>query len=367
MIKVFLKDIFDKNSIIRSILTSVIMIFLAGFLLEGINTNQTSIVQFFIIIGLTSSIYYFLDTYLKKDRILFYYSLPYANKSVNSALFLALILDTVLRKVLPVFLLLLYLHFPTNIYLLLISFVPVMILFCMSLFLNDNAIKRTFIIVTGYLISIFAIFSNHILLILIINMLVIIIYGYFLFSKHTSYLETRTIRNGKYYRNANYFFKVMFSEKSYIINLVSILIFTFILSLNKQYIIFRPALFAIVAINTPIMTIFSTEIDLKNYDEMLPHVKTSLSKSYQSFLFIYFLLMNFYVSLLWSSGNIIEDVIICIILSLSEMLIASALEKYFPLKNKKTTIEVWRSPRKYLLPLLVFLFLSVWTILRHYQ
>lgn len=367
MIEVFLKDIFDKKTIIKSLITTIVMVFLAGLLLNEISKNQITLLQFIIVISLTSSVYYFLDTYLKKDRILFYYSLPYANQEVNIALFVALLLDTILRKILPVILLLIYLRFPINNYILLISFTPLMILFCMVLFLNDNSYQRILMFIACYLISIVTIFFNDIMFSVIVNVLIILIFSYFLFSKHATYLETKTIKSARYYHSANYFLKVMFSEKSYIINLITIIIFTFILSLNKEYIVFRPVLFAIVVINTPIMTIFSTEPDLKNYDEMLPHSRTSLSKSYRYFLFIYFLLMNIYVSVLWPSGNVLEDIIICVILSFIEMLVATSLEQYFPLKNKKTTIEVWRSPRKYLLPCLVFLLVFMWTILRHYQ
>lgn len=87
---------------------------------------------------------------------------------------------------------------------------------------------------------------------------------------------------------------------------------------------------------------------------MLPSRYTSLSKQYLWVLAVYFVLINGLVVALHSRSLNGKFLGVALIVTIVDIALSFFLEKKVPIIDKKTDMAVWKSPRKYLLPVLVF-------------
>ena len=116
-----------------------------------------------------------------------------------------------------------------------------------------------------------------------------------------------------------------------------------------------PLAIAIATVNTPLLTILSTDKGLATYKKMLPKSNKSLDKDYIKILFIYFALVHLIVLLANQGQMSVKFVIGLIAFTIFDTLVAYFMENKYPIVGKKTTMEVWKSPRKYILGAVVFI------------
>ena len=116
-----------------------------------------------------------------------------------------------------------------------------------------------------------------------------------------------------------------------------------------------PLALAIATVNTPLLTIFSTDIGIATYKKMLPKSNKSLDKDYIKVLFIYFAFVHLII-LLANQGQMSAKLVISLIaFTIIDTLVAYVMENKYPIVGKKTTMAVWKSPRKYILGAVVFI------------
>ena len=116
-----------------------------------------------------------------------------------------------------------------------------------------------------------------------------------------------------------------------------------------------PLALAIATVNSPLLTIFSTDKGIATYKKMLPKSNKSLDKDYIKVLFIYFVLVHLII-LLANQGQMSAKLVICLIVfTIFDTFVAYFMENKYPIVGKKTTMAVWKSPRKYILGVVVFM------------
>ena len=115
-----------------------------------------------------------------------------------------------------------------------------------------------------------------------------------------------------------------------------------------------PLALAIATVNTPLLTIFSTDDGINTYKKMLPGSNKSLDKDYIKTLFVYFSMIHVII-LLANWGYMSAKFIICLIaFTIFDTFVAYLMENKYRIVGKKTTMAVWKSPRKYILGAVVF-------------
>ena len=158
-------------------------------------------------------------------------------------------------------------------------------------------------------------------------------------------------------RYANYFFIISLREKSTLINTITVFIFAggFAFIAKDNPVMLNIA-WCIMAVNTPITTMFSGDKSLMRQEKMLPKRSRLMNGIYGVFIATYFTIANSYVALLFFLfGQLNLYVILTgIVLIILETAIVLLLERKYPIRSWQTKQEVWRNPRKYILPIVVF-------------
>lgn len=172
---------------------------------------------------------------------------------------------------------------------------------------------------------------------------------------------------------SNYFWRVAVTEKIYLSNTACILAFLFVLgAAGRQNPILINLLWCIGAVNTPFLTMISADIKTSRHIDMLPVKKNNIYKQYFIFLMSYFVLINSiiliakniaikeaFIKEAFIKENLIEDVFIAVLLALFETILAVILEQKCRIREWQTKQELWKNPRKYVLPLAVFAAVSI--------
>jgi hypothetical protein len=157
-------------------------------------------------------------------------------------------------------------------------------------------------------------------------------------------------------RRGNYFFTVLTREKVILVNTVSILAVTTVFAfISKETPILMSILWGTAAMNTPATTMFSGDRALMRQEKMLPGGSRLMSGVYASFLGVYFAVTNAYVVLLHAVMGRFSfyTALMGISFAVINTLVSILLESRCPITNWQTKQEVWRNPRKYVLPVLV--------------
>jgi hypothetical protein len=167
--------------------------------------------------------------------------------------------------------------------------------------------------------------------------------------------ESRIKKN--LFRRYNYFFTVMMREKTAFINTVCIFVFAiaFTFIANSTPILLY-AIWCIFAVNTPVTTMFSGDKALMRQEKMLPHRSRLMSGIYVYFLSAYFVIANAFAVLLFIIVGQFSIFILFtgVMLVVIETGVTILLERKYPIRAWQKKQEVWRNPRKYILPLIVF-------------
>ncbi|MDU3212087.1 hypothetical protein [Anaerococcus sp.] len=355
MFKLFKKDLLDRQRIIKYLIYAVLVYaLLDGYLKDKEDFEINSRFLLFISLALIGSMFYYIRGYVGNDRILSYYALPASKKDVNLNFILAVIIDIIFSKLLLVYIASYLFKAPFDIYIKL-AFLTLVSL-CLALASNALSLKRVHFILIGlasiasiYIIIKFNLFYGGLATVLILILSVFLLKDTY-FSTNTNAKISKISMN-------NYFLKFSMAENIYIINTVCILLMV------GFAIYFMPAPMGIViasavgAVNTPLLTMFSSSEGLRAYDKMLPDDKISLRKEYTKLLVFYFLIVNVIISIL--SYNKISPtyllIVNMIIITIIEVSVSSLFESKKVISNAKTQNDIWKHPRKYILPVIVFL------------
>ena len=367
MTKVFLKDMLDRKTILKYFV-GLVLIYVGMDFLIGKDPNLLSInfdlrLVLFVCFALFTTIFYFAKTYTSTENTLLYYQLPVKRKKINLSFILSLIVDSIIRKFLPLAVIAYVLKAPVEFYPIILLMLPIIcmlgslpsssniggnkkLIVCLLLFASIALVlflfyKTSLSMGIKTLISIIAIF-----------VLVMILSRFYLNQAIFSQQEIGSSRKFKIY---NYFLKFILAENVYLINTVGIILMIVFVSIMMPGAIKIPLALAIATVNTPLLTIFSTDVGLATYKKMLPKTYKSLDKDYIKVLFIYFALVHIIILLANLRQISVKLIISLIVFTIFDTLMAYTMENKYPIVGKKTTMAVWKSPRKYIMGVIVFM------------
>jgi|GEM_PF-6620532 len=367
MTKVFLKDMLDRRTILKYFVGLVLIYVGMDFLIDK-DPNLLSInfdlrLVLFVCFALFTTIFYFVKTYTSTENTLLYYQLPVKRKKINLSFILSLIVDSIIRKFLPLAVIAYVLKAP-------IKFYPIILLMlqivCMlgslpssSNIRGDKKLIVSLLLIGSIALVLFLFYKTSLSMgikalisILAIFILVMILSRFYL---NQAIFSQQEMGSNRKFRISNYFLKFILAENVYLINTVGIILMIIFVSIMMPGAIKIPLALAIATVNTPLLTILSTDDGLATYKKMLPKSNKSLDKDYIKILFIYFALVHLIVLLANQVQMSGKFAISLIAFAIFDTLMAYFMENKYPIVDKKTTMAVWKSPRKYILGAVVFI------------
>ena len=174
-------------------------------------------------------------------------------------------------------------------------------------------------------------------------------------AKHLAINRESKVKDKPLHR-INYFFTVLTREKIVLVNTASVFIFAGVFALiSTETPVLQNLIWGVVAMNTPATTMFSGDKALMRQEKMLPRHSRLMSCVYASFLAAYFAVANVYVMAIHALiGQFsVFTVLIGVAFTVVETGVSLFLERRFPIREWQKKQEVWRNPRKYILPAIV--------------
>ena len=370
--KVFLRDFMTPKKI-RNYLIAVVVF---GGLIFSLSGGGESFVLSdsaggMIGIGIAfTSTAYVIYTYSTWDKIRLYVALPIGKWKLLGGYFLALWLCTLLQRMSFVILVLAVFgkHVWENVCLLLLSS-GAAVLINIGILLGRNAKRRGLV------------FANVALLLLLLalqlpcfafreKLLFSVSAGLAAAALWIPCRETDLILRHQPGKTAcrnrrivNYFLRTMLAEKIYMVNTVCIFAFLIVLCIaGRSNPIMWNVAWCVGAVNTPLLTMLSADVWTSRQIVMLPGRNNNLYAQYAVFLGGYFVLVNLALVLgryliVGEAG--ISDFLMAAILAAVETGAAVFMEKNGRITGWQTKQELWKNPRKYVLPLIIFALVSV--------
>ncbi|MDU2599533.1 MULTISPECIES: hypothetical protein [Anaerococcus] len=367
MTKVFLKDMLDRRTILKYFVGLVLIYVGMDFLINK-DPNLLSInfdlrLVLFVCFALFTTIFYFVKTYTSTENTLLYYQLPVKRKKINLSFILSLIVDSIIRKFLPLAVIAYVLKAPIEFYPIILLMLPII---CMLGSLpssrnigGDKKLIVSLLLLGSIALILFLFYKTSLRIgmkalisILAIFILVIILSKFYL---NQAIFSQQEMGSNRKFRISNYFLKFILAENVYLINTVGIILMIIFVSIMMPGAIKIPLALAIATVNTPLLTILSTDDGLATYKKMLPKSNKSLDKDYIKILFIYFALVHLIVLLANQVQMSGKFAISLIAFAIFDTLMTYFMENKYPIVDKKTTMAVWKSPRKYILGAVVFI------------
>lgn len=308
---------------------------------------------------------YTIYSYAIADNVRLYLTLPIRKGSTVLSFCLALFAYTLLERIAFIIVVLLFLFenpLPIIAFLLVSGFVTVLLSVLVQLGINS---KRPFAYVMGFLL--FAALATICLFVqvLIVQLGLAAIIGgvsIVLMLRHDS-LDLAVFRQGAKTTGTgrNYFFSVLLSEKMYLLNTAMVMafagIFLFAFAERGNPIMVSVA-WCVAAVNTPVTTMLSGDKWLVRQAEMLPDQHRAVMGMYRRFLVVYYLVTNTVVLALTilHAGDFKPYLLIQFaIVVLLEVILVSYLETKKRIIGWQTKQQLWRNPRKYIMPAIVFI------------
>ena len=366
MTKVFLKDMLDRKTIIKYFVGLVLIYTGMDFLIKKdpnlLKINFDLRLLVFISFALFTTIFYFAKTYASSENTLMYYQLPVKRNRVNLSFIISLIIDSLIRKFLPLSVIAYVMNAPVEFYILILLIIPIICLLgslpSASNLGRDKKLIVTLLLVFALSLMMFLFYKTNfalgikvLLSLIIIVILVKILEGFYL---NQAIFSQEEIGTSSRFKISNYFLKFILAENVYLINTLGIILMIIFVSLMMPGAIKIPLALAIATVNTPLLTIFSTDDGINTYKKMLPGSNKSLDKDYIKTLFVYFSMIHVII-LLANWGYMSAKFIICLIaFTIFDTFVAYLMENKYRIVGKKTTMAVWKSPRKYILGAVVF-------------
>lgn len=375
---VFLRDFITKKKIKRYVL--YLLFFTLG--MWGLKMSGNSIVLKSEIMGISgitvafASTSYTIYTYSVAEKIRLYLTLPIQRYRIFLAYFLALFAVTMIQRI--SFLLIILLFAESGIMLLehmalLLAIVFVTVLLNVGILLGKNSSSKWKVLCSFLCLGALAVISilEQPEWMRILEVLAVGVLGSLLWKNQraTDLILVHHIKKSRKKRrnSGNYFFRVLQAEKIYRTNTLFILGFLLIWCfISRKNSMLFGITWSIGAVNTPLLTMLSGDEYLTRQVAMLPQRKSSIYLQYGVFLGIYFLIVNsmilgaeIIIFEEWTLFRILLSGIEMLLISLLEVFLGIYLEKKHRITGWQTKQELWKHPRKYLLPAIVFLLFSL--------
>ncbi|MGT2907004.1 hypothetical protein [Streptococcus dentiloxodontae] len=219
---------------------------------------------------------------------------------------------------------------------------------------ETNKKRKKFLVTLLILIFLFAIpitKSFYLLIFLLILEWIIV-----LKNDSRFYLDDLSIKNHKV-NFGNYFFTAVAKERYFYFNTVASIFFIGLLFFQDLPTILKfPMLFTVASMNTPLTTLISGTPQMKTHLQSLPN-SFIVYNMYLQCLISYFFITNTLVASLYIYST--HNLYILIWVWTYTILEAASylfLEKYITINHWNIKKELWKHPRKYIIPLLTYLF-----------
>lgn len=168
-----------------------------------------------------------------------------------------------------------------------------------------------------------------------------------------------------------YLLRYLITNKNYLLNTAGLCVIAgvmpFILG-QFEGVNVMPLGFAVLCLNTPISILLSCDPDLEQAVRTLPGQAKRFCTNYCFFIFSVNIAVNSVYLISWQiwHGSINStEIITALIIALQSAILSVLLEWFCPVRNWKIENDLWHHPRKYIVPLIMFLIAGVigmWSI-----
>lgn len=158
-----------------------------------------------------------------------------------------------------------------------------------------------------------------------------------------------------------YLLRYLITNKNYLLNTAALCVIAGVMpSLFGQFegMNVIPLGFAVLCLNTPICILLSCDPDLEQAVRALPGQAKHFCTNYCFFIFSVNMAVNgvYLISWqIWHGGVTGIELLTALIISLQSAVLSVLLEWFCPIRNWKMENDLWHHPRKYLVPLIMFL------------
>ena len=168
-----------------------------------------------------------------------------------------------------------------------------------------------------------------------------------------------------------YLLRYLITNKNYLLNTAGLCVIAgvmpFILG-QFEGVNVMPLGFAVLCLNTPICILLSCDPDLEQAVRTLPGQAKRFCTNYCFFIFSINMAVNSVYLISWQigkSGVNSTEIITALIIALQSAILSVLLEWFCPVRNWKIENDLWHHPRKYIVPLIMFLvagLIGMWSI-----
>ena len=168
-----------------------------------------------------------------------------------------------------------------------------------------------------------------------------------------------------------YLLRYLITNKNYLLNTAGLCVIAgvmpFILG-QFEGVNVMPLGFAVLCLNTPICILLSCDPGLEQAVRTLPGQAKRFCTNYCFFIFSVNMAVNSVYLISWQigkSGVNSTEIIIALIITLQSAILSVLLEWFCPVRNWKIENDLWHHPRKYIVPLIMFLvagLIGMWSI-----
>ena len=168
-----------------------------------------------------------------------------------------------------------------------------------------------------------------------------------------------------------YLLRYLITNKNYLLNTAGLCVIAgvmpFILG-QFEGVNVMPLGFAVLCLNTPICILLSCDPGLEQAVRTLPGQAKRFCTNYCFFIFSINMAVNSVYLISWQigkSGVNSTEIIIALIITLQSAILSVLLEWFCPVRNWKIENDLWHHPRKYIVPLIMFLvagLIGMWSI-----
>lgn len=355
MLLAIFRDIFSKNRLYLFLFSLSILLYYKYVRVEFSTDFRILMLSTFIVTALST--FQLLYSYFLTDRMEGYFQLPISiNYFKINFIFVTFILNFFERIMFLILFLNVTIGYVQFIKLILFSLLVILSVFYVFIKLNTKLNVLSLLLIIGILgIDGYILLLNNIFYMLVSS---IIVGHLILRNKELIYIvkdESSPVFNK---RRHNYFMISLMQEKYFFINSIFTLLFILLIIFQDYPEQLKTiTLLTIVSVNTPLTTLFSADKDLIVHVKSLPQ-STLFFLMYFRVLLSYYLITNllvaFTLKLFVLKSLRIDFLLLAIGLAIIEAIMYLMLEIYFPLQNWNLKRELWKHPRKYIVPAIIF-------------
>lgn len=167
-----------------------------------------------------------------------------------------------------------------------------------------------------------------------------------------------------------YLLRYLAANKNYLLNTLGLCLAAVILPLllgQFSGLNLMPFGFAILCLNTPLCVLLSSDPHLEQAVRMLPNQTVRFCAVYCLFLFAVNMAINSIYLISWQlhyENTGFTEITDALLICLSSAVLSVLLEWFWPLRGWKLESDLWRHPRKYIVPLIMMLLAAMMGMLR---